>query len=69
MIMQGRVKWFDNRRGCGFILGEDGTEVYVHYTALQGEGFKSLKHNWRVSYEVTTTEDGRIEARDVKVLR
>ena len=69
MIMQGRVKWFDNRRGYGFILGEDGTEVYVHYTALQGEGFKSLKHNWRVSYEVTTTEDGRIEARDVKVLR
>ena len=69
MIMQGRVKWFDNRRGYGFILGEDGTEVYVHYTALQGEGFKSLKHNWRVSYEVTTTEDGRIEARNVKVLR
>jgi CspA family cold shock protein len=67
--MQGRVKWFDNRRGYGFILGEDGTEVYVHYTALQGEGFKSLKHNWRVSYEVATMEDGRIEARNVKVLR
>lgn len=68
-VMQGRVKWFDNRRGYGFILGEDGTEVYVHYTALQGEGFKALKHNWRVSYDVATSEDGRVEARNVKVLR
>jgi CspA family cold shock protein len=69
MAMQGRVKWFDNRRGYGFILGEDGTEVYVHYTALKGEGFKALKHNWRVEYEVATTDDGRQEARSVVVVR
>lgn len=67
--MQGRVKWFDNKRGYGFILGEDGREVYVHYTALQGDGFKALKHNWRVSYEVETLADGRQEAHNVVVLR
>ncbi len=66
--MQGRVKWFDNRRGYGFITGEDGCDVYVHYTALQTEGFRSLKHNWRVNYDVITTEDGRVEARNVVVI-
>lgn len=67
--MQGRVKWFDNKRGYGFILGDDGTEIYVHYTALQSDGFKALKHNWRVSYEVATTAEGRVEARNVVVVR
>lgn len=66
--MQGRVKWFDNRRGYGFITGEDGCDVYVHYTALKTEGFRSLKHNWRVNYDVITTEDGRVEARNVVVI-
>lgn len=66
--MQGRVKWFDNRRGYGFITGEDGSDVYVHYTALQTEGFRSLKHNWRVSYDVVTTDEGRVEARNVVVI-
>lgn len=69
IAMQGRVKWFDNKRGYGFILGEDGVEVYVHYTALQGDGFKALKHNWRVCYEVATMDDGRQEARNVVVIR
>lgn len=66
--MQGRVKWFDNRRGYGFITGEDGSDVYVHYTALKTEGFRSLKHNWRVSYDVVTTDEGRVEARNVVVI-
>lgn len=66
--MQGRVKWFDNRRGYGFITGEDGLDVYVHYTALQSEGFRSLKHNWRVTYDIITTDEGRVEARNVVVI-
>lgn len=66
--MQGRVKWFDNRRGYGFITGEDGLDVYVHYTALQSEGFRSLKHNWRVTYDIVTTNEGRVEARNVVVI-
>ena len=65
--MQGRVKWFDNKCGYCFILGDDGTEIYVHYTALQSDGFRALKHNWRVRYDVFTTADGRVEARNVVV--
>lgn len=67
--MQGRVKWFDTKRGYGFITGSDGVDVYVHYSAVQSEGFKNLKHNWRVEFSVVTTDEGRVEARDVRVLR
>lgn len=67
--MQGRVKWFDTKRGYGFITGSDGVDVYVHYSAVQSEGFKNLKHNWRVEFSVVTTEEGKVEARDVRVLR
>ncbi|MBR6721493.1 MAG: cold-shock protein [Alistipes sp.] len=67
--MQGRVKWFDTKRGYGFITGSDGVDVYVHYSAVQSEGFKNLKHNWRVEFSVVTTDEGKVEARDVRVLR
>lgn len=67
--MQGRVKWFDTKRGYGFITGSDGVDVYVHYSAVQSEGFKNLKHNWRVEFSVVTTNEGKVEARDVRVLR
>lgn len=66
--MKGRVKWFDNRKGYGFIRGEDGNEVYVHYTALRKDGFRGLKHNQQVDYEVVTTAEGRVEAREVVLL-
>ena len=67
--MQGRVKWFDTKRGYGFITGSDGVDVYVHYSAVQSEGFKNLKHNWRVEFSIVTTDEGKVEARDVRVLR
>jgi CspA family cold shock protein len=67
--MQGRVKWFDTKRGYGFITSSDGVDVYVHYSAVQSEGFKNLKHNWRVEFSVVTTDEGKVEARDVRVLR
>lgn len=67
--MQGRVKWFDTKRGYGFITGSDGVDVYVHYSAVQSEGFKNLKHNWRVEFSVVITDEGKVEARDVRVLR
>jgi CspA family cold shock protein len=68
--MQGRVKWFDDKRGYGFITSDEGVDVYVHYTAIltDGDGYRTLKHNWRVDYEVVTTDDGREEARNVVVL-
>lgn len=66
--MTGRVKWFDDKRGYGFITTDEGADVYVHYTAIMTDGYRTLKHNWRVEFEITTTEDGREEARSVVVL-
>jgi CspA family cold shock protein len=66
--MTGRVKWFDDKRGYGFITSDEGRDVYVHYTAIATDGYRTLKHNWRVEYEVVTVEDGREEARNVVVL-
>ena len=50
--MEGRVKWFDDKRGYGFITGDDGVDTYVHYTAIAKDGYRTLKHNWRVTYDV-----------------
>ena len=65
--MKGRVKWFDDKRGYGFITSEAGEDVYVHYTAVVKEGYRTLKHNWPVEFDVATADDGRIEARNVVV--
>ena len=63
--MNGRVKWFDDKRGYGFITGDDGRDTYVHYSHIQADGFRSLKHNQQVVYDIVTTEDGKEEARNV----
>jgi CspA family cold shock protein len=64
--MQGQVKWFDDKRGYGFITGTDGVDVYVHYTAIVSDGYRTLKHNWRVEFDVVQ-RDGRAEAANVVV--
>lgn len=64
--MKGIVKWFDDKCGYGFITGEDGVDTYVHYTAVVREGYRTLKHNWRVEYDVVVGADGRPEARNVR---
>ncbi len=50
--MEGTVKWFNDSKGFGFITADDGTDVFAHHTEIVGEGFKSLKENERVSFEV-----------------
>jgi CspA family cold shock protein len=67
--MEGRVKWFDDKRGYGFITGDDGVDVYVHYTAIVKDGYRTLKHNWRVVYDVVRVDSGDVEARNVVVRR
>lgn len=67
IVMQGRVKWFDDKRGYGFITGSDGVDIYVHYTAIISDGYRTLKHNWAVSFDVVEVQDGRKEARNVQV--
>ena len=54
----GKVKWFDPKKGYGFIIGEQGQDVFVHYTSILGEGFKALKDGEVVDYELATGEKG-----------
>jgi CspA family cold shock protein len=56
--MTGRVKWFNDRKGFGFIEVEGGKDVFVHHSAIQGEGFKSLKEGDEVEFEVTNGPKG-----------
>lgn len=63
--MTGKVKWFNNQRGYGFISGDDGTEVFVHYSGIAGEGFKELAEAEPVEYDVIDTEKG-VQAVNVK---
>lgn len=60
----GTVTWFSNPKGYGFVTREDGRDVFVHYTAIEGSGFRSLDEGQRVEFEVTETDRG-LEARDV----
>jgi CspA family cold shock protein len=54
----GRVKWFNNAKGYGFIEREEGGDVFVHYSAIQGEGYKSLTQGQMVEFEVSDGQKG-----------
>lgn len=56
--MQGTVKWFNAKKGYGFISDEQGNEVFVHFSALNMDGFKELKDGEQVEFEVTDGEKG-----------
>jgi CspA family cold shock protein len=64
--MEGKVKWFNARKGYGFITGDDGTEYFVHYSGLDGGKF--VRENDRVSFEPADTEKGK-QAQKVKLLQ
>ena len=66
-MAKGTVKWFNNQKGFGFITGEDGKDVFVHFTGLNMEGFKTLEENQQDEYEVVNGEKGP-QAVDVTVL-
>jgi CspA family cold shock protein len=51
-MAQGTVKWFNDSKGFGFITSEDNTDVFVHHTAIQGNGFKSLAEGDKVSFDI-----------------
>ena len=55
---KGTVKWFNAEKGYGFITGEDGNDVFVHYSGLNMEGFKSLEEGQEVEFEVTEGAKG-----------
>jgi len=51
-MANGKVKWFNESKGYGFITSEDGTDLFVHYTAIQGNGFRSLAEGDSVSFDI-----------------
>ncbi len=56
--MTGKVKWFNAAKGYGFITGDDGKEVFVHFSAIQVDGYKTLDEGQAVEYEVNDGEKG-----------
>lgn len=63
----GTVKWFNADKGYGFITGEDGKDVFVHYTAIQSEGFKTLEEGQTVTYDLSEGEKGLQASNVVKM--
>ncbi len=55
---KGVIKWFNEKKGYGFITNEDGTEVFVHYTGIEGEGFRTVTEGARVEFEIEKGDKG-----------
>ena len=63
----GIVKWFNNVKGYGFIVDEQGNDIFVHYSIIPGKGFKSLEEGKEVVFELVNTDKG-LQATNVKVI-
>ena len=57
-MYKGKVKWFNERKGYGFIEREDGTDIFVHYADIEGEGFKVLEEGMEVEFDVVDGDKG-----------
>ena len=64
----GTVKWFDVKKGFGFIVNADGKDVFVHFTSIEGDGFRSLKDGEKVEFEETGGAKG-LSAKNVRRLK
>jgi CspA family cold shock protein len=66
-MAEGTVKWFSTQKGYGFIEQDDGEDLFVHHTGINGPGFKTLNEGQRVRFEIETTPRGP-KAKDVEVV-
>lgn len=65
-MAQGTVKWFNESKGYGFITADEGKDVFVHFSAIQGEGFKTLNEGQKVTFDIVNGEKGPQAANVVK---
>lgn len=64
-MAEGIVKWFNPDKGYGFISREDGDDLFVHFSEIQMEGFKTLNQDDKVQFEITTGQNGKLQASNV----
>ena len=65
--MKGKVKWFNAEKGYGFILSEEGKDVFVHFSAIEGEGYNTLDEGQEVEFDVEVGDKGQLSKHVVKV--
>lgn len=66
-MAKGTVKWFDPKKGFGFVVNSDGKDVFVHYTSIGGEGFRCLRNGQIVEYEQFETDKG-LQGKGVQIV-
>ncbi|CAB4548340.1 MAG: cold-shock protein [Actinobacteria bacterium] len=66
-MAQGTVKWFNSEKGFGFITQDDGPDVFAHFSAIQTDGYRELKENQRVQFDVKQGDKG-LQAENITVL-
>lgn len=66
-MASGKVKWFDNKKGFGFIAQDAGRDVFVHHTSITGGGFKTLNEGEEVSFDIVSSDKG-LKAQNVQRL-
>ncbi len=67
-MAEGKVKWFNPDKGYGFISREDGDDLFVHFSEIQTDGFKTLDEDARVEFDITTGQNGKLQASNVRKL-
>ena len=64
-MAEGTVKWFNPDKGYGFISDSEGNDVFVHYSGINSDGFKTLDEGDKVTFDVTTGQNGKLQASNV----
>ncbi len=64
-MAEGKVKWFNPEKGYGFISQEDGEDLFVHFSEIQMDGFKTLDEGQAVTFDITTGQNGKLQASNV----